>query len=81
MERWDDLGAYFGVHRSNAIAETRNIACMELEVFNDAMTRPRFAVLKFSAETGQYERVERSLCSGMSVVFFVHLLIRVVMTL
>ena len=52
VERWDDLGAYFGVHRANTSAETSNIASMETQVFNDAMTRPRFAVLKFLAETG-----------------------------
>ena len=54
VERWDDPEPYFGVHRSNTVAETPNIASMETQVFNDAMTRPRFAVLKFLAETGQY---------------------------
>ena len=50
MERWDDLGAYFGVHRSNTVSETRSIGSMETQVFNDALSGPRFAVLKFLAE-------------------------------
>ena len=45
VERWDDLGAYFGVHRANTAAETSNIVSMETQVFNDGMSRPRFAVL------------------------------------
>ena len=52
VERWDDLGAYFGVHRSHTAAETSSIVNMETQVFNDGMSRPRFAVLKFLAETG-----------------------------
>ena len=68
MERWDDLGAYFGVHRSNTVSETRSIASMETEVFSDALSRPQFAVLKFLAETGQYKSFECYLCTGVSVL-------------
>ena len=80
VERWDDLGAYFGAHLSNTVSETRNIASMETQVFNDAMKRPRFAVLKFLAETGQYKRFECSLCPIVSVLVFAYLLVEVVMT-
>ena len=54
VQRWDDLGVYFGVHRAVGGLETRNMTSMETQVFNDAMARPRFAVLKFILETGEY---------------------------
>ena len=80
VERWDDLGAYFGVHRSNTVSETRNIASMETQVFNDALSRPRFAVLKFLAETSQYKSFECFLCPGVSVLVLLYLLIWVLST-
>ena len=53
VERWDDLGAYFGLHRAVGGAETRSMATMETQVFNDSMARPRFAVLKFILESSK----------------------------
>ena len=53
---------------------------METQVFNDALSRPRFAVLKFLAETGQYKSFECFLCPGVSVLVLLYLLIWVLST-
>ena len=53
VDRWDDLGMYFGVNRSVAGPETRNLVSMESQVFGDAMARPRLAVFKVILETSK----------------------------
>ena len=51
VEYWNDLGAYFGTHRPHATSELRLVTPLEVQVFDDAMMRPRFAVLWFILDT------------------------------
>ena len=47
VEYWNDLAVYFGTHRPNVTSELRLVTPLEGQVFDDAMMRPRFAVLRF----------------------------------
>ena len=46
VEYWNDLALYFGRNRPNITSELRVITPLEKQVFDDAMIRPRFAVLR-----------------------------------
>ena len=46
VEHWNDLAVYFGTHRPNVTSELRLVTPLEVQVFDDAMMRPRFAVLR-----------------------------------
>ena len=46
VEYWNDLALYFGTHRPNVTSELLVITPLEKQVFDDAMVRPRFAVLR-----------------------------------
>ena len=43
----NDLAVYFGTHRPHVTSELRLVTPLEGQVFDDAMMRPRFAVLRF----------------------------------
>ena len=45
-EYWNDLAVYFGTQRPNVTSELRLVTPLEGQVFDDAMMRPRFAVLR-----------------------------------
>ena len=47
VEYWNDLAVYFGTHRPHVTSELRLVTPLEGQVFDDAMMRPRFAVLRF----------------------------------
>ena len=47
VEYWNDLADYFGTHRPHVTSELRLVTPLEGQVFDDAMMRPRFAVLRF----------------------------------
>ena len=47
VEYWNDLAVYFGTHRPNVTSELRLVTTLEGQVFDDAMMRPHFAVLRF----------------------------------
>ena len=46
VEYWNDLALYFGTNRPNITSEVRVIIPLEKQVFDVAMIRPRFAVLR-----------------------------------
>ena len=47
VEYWKDLAVFFGTHRGHVTSELRLVTPLEGQVFDDAMMRPRFAVLRF----------------------------------
>ena len=47
VERWDDVSLYFGTHRLTAASEVRSHPKFEIHAFEDRLSRPRFAVLKW----------------------------------
>ena len=47
VEYWNDLAVHFGTHRPRVTSELRLVTPFEGHVFDDAMMRPRFAVLRF----------------------------------
>ena len=47
VEYWNDLAVNFGTHRPNVTSELRLVTPLEGQVSDDAMMRPRFAVLRF----------------------------------
>ena len=47
VEYWNDIAVYFGTHRPHVTSELRLVTPLEGQVFDDAMMRPRFAVLRF----------------------------------
>ena len=57
MEYWNDLSLYFGTHRPNVTSELRPITPLEIQVFEDAMIRPRFAILRLVLDLSEYETI------------------------
>ena len=57
MEYWNDLALYFGTHRPNVTSELRLITPLEVQVFEDAMIRPRFAILRLVLDLSEYETI------------------------
>ena len=51
VDRWSELGAYFGTHRPAVVAEVRSHSTLESQLFDDALVLPRFAVVAFLYET------------------------------
>ena len=47
VEYWNDLAVYYGTHRPNVTSELRLVTPLVEQIFDDAMMRPRFAVLPF----------------------------------
>ena len=45
VDYWNDLAVYFGTRRPNVTSELRLVTSLEGQLFDDAMMRPRFAVL------------------------------------
>ena len=46
VEYWNDLAVNFGSHLPNVTSELRLVTPLEGQVFDDAMMRPRIAVLQ-----------------------------------
>ena len=51
---WNDLALYFGTHRPGVTSELRPITPLESQVFEDALIRPRFAVLRLVLDLSEY---------------------------
>ena len=47
VEQWSSLSVYFGCNRSSGTSEVRVTSPIETQVFDYALVRPRFAVLRF----------------------------------
>ena len=54
VDYWNDLALYFGTHRPNVTSELLVITPLEKQVFDDAMVRPRFAVLRVVLDLSEY---------------------------
>ena len=54
VDYWNDLALYFGTHRPGVTSELRPITPLESQVFEDALIRPRFAVLRFVLDLSEY---------------------------
>ena len=54
VDRWSELGAYFGTHRPTVVAEARSHSTLESQLFDDALILPRFAVVAFLYETRKF---------------------------
>ena len=54
VDYWNDLALYFGTHRPGVTSELRPITLLESQVFEDALIRPRFAVLRLVLNLSEY---------------------------
>ena len=54
VDYWNDLALYFGTHRPGVTSELRPITPLESQVFEDALIRPRFAVLRLVLDLSEY---------------------------
>ena len=54
VDYWNDLALYFGTHRPGVTSELRPITPLESQVFEDALIRTRFAVLRLVLDLSEY---------------------------
>ena len=54
VERWDDLASYFGGQRESAPVELRSVPSLDVQIFNDRLSRPQFAILSWLLSTGKF---------------------------
>ena len=54
VDYWNDLALYFGTHRPCVTSELRPITPPESQVFEDALIRPRFAILRLVLDLSAY---------------------------
>ena len=54
VEQWNELALHFGDTRPAATSELMIVTPLEKQVFEDAMVRPRFAILRLVLDLSEY---------------------------
>ena len=75
VDYWNDLALYFGTHRPGVTSELRPITPLESQVFEDALIRPRFAVLRLVLDLSEYGYIrcwsDTHLSTRVAVILYV----------